>query len=80
MVHVINNTEELLEMSEWQSIETAPKDGTVIWVCDARYGYSQVGVSKWHTNYEVFICLDDEGAHWAHPTHWCEMSYPEPPK
>jgi len=62
-------------MSEWQPIETAPKDGTMILVCWAGSGMHPI-VSRWLLRSMA----------WTHPfnkpvnppTHW--MPLPEPPK
>jgi hypothetical protein len=63
-------------MSEWQPIETAPKDGTdiLVWM----FGNSMAVVfyddnldHPWHT-------MDGPAYHKEAPTHW--MPVPEPPK
>ena len=68
-------------MTDWQPIETAPKDTPILiyatetwriryFICVAKlgkYGWEAVGAS----GYE---CEND----FEHPTHW--MSLPEPPK
>jgi hypothetical protein len=62
-------------MAEWQSIETAPKDGTQILVfCEtvmtvARCFQPPLGSDRWLT-------LD--GGYEIEPTHW--MSLPDPPE
>ncbi len=59
--------------SEWQPIETAPKDGTYLllwwphWYAQAGVGYFEHG--HWHAEY----ALSDE----VGPTHW--MRLPAPP-
>ena len=71
-------------MSEWQPIETAPKDGTYIvvsdgvrvslglWVSDVDQGADyegQIGMAGWWSV--------DLGAKLDRPTHW--MPLPDPP-
>lgn len=59
-------------MTEWQPIETAPKDGTPILVCDkGPYAY----VAEWFQHSRTWIGADK--MYWE-PTHW--MPLPEPPK
>lgn len=64
-------------MSEWQPIATAPKDGTVIWGCDAVRGYDGKVV---YTQSHEWMCVGfnqfgmDIG---FYPTHW--MPLPKPP-
>ena len=67
-------------MSEWQTIETAPKDGTRILVfakCEPAhryYGSARIYVSEW-----VAIPDPTEFSHWAsdgidfEPTHWMPL-------
>ena len=64
-------------MSEWQPIETAPKDGTVV------VGYDRSNHHADDRNYAEFMRWD--GERWRDPdtwtitpTHW--MPLPEPPK
>lgn len=62
----------------WQPIETAPKDGTIIFGWEPR-------ASKWKIKFMVFVNTKD-GGYWTNalttgavlPTHW--MPLPEPPK
>lgn len=65
-------------MSEWQPIETAPKDGTVIAVWNpqqpdlvryARFGHFTLNHREWLT-------LRGTAMTWV-PTHWIEL--PDPP-
>jgi len=62
------------EMNEWQSIETAPKDGSDILTC-ARFG--GISVRYWGVG-------DDDEMAWqprirgCFPTHW--MPLPKPPE
>jgi len=62
-------------MSEWQSIETAPKDGTRVLVALIRDGQIYRGAIAsfnglgWYTPYGGVAC------HWR--THW--ISLPDPP-
>lgn len=62
-------------MSDWQPIETAPKDGTLIIGCLAPWDYVNVvyytkvdGTLNWFNPCDEVIC---------NPTHW--MPLPEPP-
>jgi len=69
----------------WQPIETAPKDGTTILVCDAAkqislvnweyvtgYENTNIGPDGWRSD----ACRDFGG--FEDPTHW--MPLPEPPR
>lgn len=70
---------------EWQSIETAPKDGTPILVARQHKAFGWVrgwarwedvrGISGWISR-GFFPIPGELGL--AHPTHW--MPLPEPPK
>lgn len=64
-------------MSEWQPIETAPKDGTSVLVVGA-YGY--VLMARWKEMTRVPSRWESYGlgAIRFEPTHW--MPLPEPPK
>lgn len=72
--------------AKWQTIETAPKDGTAIWVIDIgalrpEAGPAHWSGSSWHAG-TLSDWLDIENAHekwgyWPSPTHW--MPLPEPP-
>jgi len=68
-------------MSEWQPIETAPKDGTQI-LAFAAGMHGRVdfyGVAQWAESQAAFNSV--AGWFWPfaiRPTHW--MSLPEPPK
>ena len=62
----------------WEPIETAPKDGTIIFGWEPR-------ATKWKIKFMVFVKTTD-GGYWTNalvsgailPTHW--MPLPEPPK
>lgn len=61
-------------MSQWQPIETAPKDGSYVILTngeDVTAGWWRGRGSGWNTGYEA---LDFTGE----PTHW--MSMPDPPE
>jgi hypothetical protein len=77
-------------MSEWQPIETAPKDGTRVIVA---FRNNCVTIARWSD--ACAFESNDEGPHWVEwecddhfysshltgpnePTHW--MPLPEPPK
>ena len=64
-------------MNEWQLIETAPKDGERLLVCQGEFVYIaffQADTREWrteeHNHLEVFFG--------AKPTHWRPL--PEPPE
>lgn len=59
-------------MSEWQPIETAPKDGTEILGLDARFK-AVYWIVKWDGK-----CFDDAENFAPQISHW--MPLPEPPK
>lgn len=68
-------------MAEWQPIETAPTDGTLIdvWVqpVDRSYPGRRIADTSWESErgrwHSMYFCpLDHEITHWA--------SRPEPPK
>ena len=80
-------------MSEWQLIETAPKDGT--WIIGAEfhgedYRYADIYCCRWMNCYQsaeeyggdpdLYIreCWDNGKDNTELPTHW--MPLPEPPK
>ena len=73
-------------MSDWQTIESAPKDGTWILLfvtepAGSDYaiatgepeGWSHIDVGRWHDDVGEF-----ERVHAGEPTHW--MPLPPPPK
>jgi len=69
-------------MTEWQPIETAPKDGTRI-LAYGFCGYEDVaGIAtvKWHRG--SWVCDPNEATEYDYEecelTHW--MNLPEPPK
>lgn len=64
---------EEIEQSNWQPIETAPKDGTNIL---APIGYGFLDVIYWDNN-NWRETSDGKGLR-NHPTHW--MSLPNPPE
>jgi hypothetical protein len=73
---------ESIEMTEWQPIETAPKDGTaiLIWPANASfYGDEATSyVVRWHDWKEAWIEASGEEYAAFYPTHW--MPLPAPPK
>ncbi len=68
-------------MSEWQQIETAPKDGTEILVSGIqKHSKKRFSIlAEWHEDWMIFdpwedaYCIETCGL-----THW--MPLPEPPK
>jgi hypothetical protein len=68
-------------MTEWQPIETAPKDGTNILVANAEGWVGQVfWQNRWynenHAGWMIANC-DEEYGEYITATHW--MPLPEPP-
>ena len=62
-----------LEKSQWQPIETAPKDGSLfLGVMDDGWQF----VALWDRGNKRFIT--DDARNFAYPTHW--MPLPEPPQ
>lgn len=76
-------------MSKWQSIETAPKDGTDILLAEISHdrgqiSYGEIDIGAWQ---KEPMSMDEEGnSYWywftnfgrvQEPTHW--MPLPEPP-
>jgi hypothetical protein len=61
-------------MTQWQPIETAPKDGTEIIVWDAEYRHSYF--ARCNSKGEVY--WDELYGPLENATHW--MPLPEPPK
>ena len=70
-------------MSEWQPIETAPKDGTKVLLVSNR-GQVYIGQyddDRWVRKPEPYWCIagmPKTHARAQRPTHW--MPLPEPPK
>jgi hypothetical protein len=69
-------------MSEWQPIETAPRDGTRVWLfCpwDRWVGSAAWRQNVYHNGEEAWSEDDGESAVLGHdpPTHW--MPLPKPP-
>lgn len=76
-------------MSEWQPIETAPKDGTEVLLWFAQFGWRSIGAwLPWGDSSYPFLwqCAGRnlhrpwkyEGDDGSYPTHWHPL--PEPPK
>jgi hypothetical protein len=63
-------------VSEWQPIETAPKDGTIVLGCDGTGDDYQVYEMAWIENVE-FMWTDPRFGGIYGPTHW--MPRPPPP-
>ncbi len=68
-------------MTDWQPIETAPKDGTDILVCEPGY---VMAIVSWHpvktkkaARYPGYWA-NLLGSNWYYPTHW--MPLPEQPE
>jgi hypothetical protein len=73
-------------MSEWQPIETAPKDGSTVLLAEGNYvdcGFWNDGAECYgHRGGAGWFSEDDRNnlliASNIHPTHW--MKFPDPPK
>ena len=66
-------------MTEWQPIETAPRDGTVIW-CYEKYGLGWPHAIKFasYDEWQGWIYADEMMCDYVpEPTHW--MPLPAPP-
>lgn len=61
---------------EWRPIETAPRDGTMIWVyCPSAHGLSEmVSLCSWHS--DAGFCVDEL----RHPTLWFPILQPDHPE
>ena len=70
-------------MTQWQDIETAPKDGTWVLLGGCEYGYEQV-VARWYQPppHENGSLMPSDWWDYEHrgfkPTHW--MPLPAPPQ
>lgn len=75
-------------MSEWQPIETAPRDGSGIIVIDMTAEAPEAGMGYWYQAGNMWSCIDPKPGEgidqatiqaitWAGPTHW--MPLPPPP-
>jgi hypothetical protein len=69
-------------MTEWQSIETAPKDGSAILIWPAQSAFTGNDtisyVVRWSDWKEAWIEASGEEYDTFYPTHW--MPLPPPPK
>jgi hypothetical protein len=80
LVYVIHNTNESQEiMSEWQPIETAPRDGTEVFCFIPEHNWGALKVGE---DYKLLSFIQDVGwvnraYHNEKPTHW--MPLPPPP-
>lgn len=67
-------------MDKWKPIETAPKDGTEIWLgvgsSDSRR--RRVAIGYWYGKEGWQGSHDDESLGWR-PSHWQEFFVPAPP-
>ena len=64
-------------MTEWQPIETAPKDGHRLLMAGNNRGVAWVTIAHW-APYAGCVWNADEMKALQNPTHW--MPLPEPPK
>ncbi len=65
-------------MSEWQPIETAPKDGTQIIAWGENIGHIVTEYAPFNGTDWVWVTLDGPDYHVSAFTHW--MPLPAPPK
>jgi phage FluMu protein Com len=63
---------------EWQPIETAPKDGTEVLLCDARFEDAAVGAAMFIAGAWRCYYPHDGGIEsvWPSPTHWMPLPAP----
>lgn len=61
-------------MTQWQPIETAPRDGTPILAYVPEYVVESVCVVEYSDRWSTWYCVGDA----CDPTHW--MPLPEAPK
>ena len=65
-------------MSKWQSIETAPRDGSVLWLYQ-REGSPHMYEGWWHKDLlDGTEYWQDDADSEPNPTHW--MPLPDPPQ
>lgn len=64
-------------MSDWQPIETAPKDGTQILACGFRDGVPIIRTTRWRTLDGGLECWGEFNTYYWPATHW--MPLPKPP-
>lgn len=79
---VIAALEEVTVLPVWRTIESAPKDGTWIWICDNRFKPSESShlIAKWHPQLKCWqgpANTKGRFAVWHEATHW--MLIPTPP-
>lgn len=60
-------------LHQWNSMDTAPKDGTKILAVDASEPHRLIYIIEWDGWWRIF--MDGQS---FYPTHW--MSLPEPPR
>lgn len=65
-------------MSEWQPIETAPKDGRDILLWPTRWPRKKIDLGFWNDGSGSWSLSTDIEYSPQNPTHW--MPLPEPPK
>jgi hypothetical protein len=66
-------------MTEWQPIETAPRDGRRVLLCRAKHPEPwSAHTGYWHKSREIWSPMGMYPERNPNPTHW--MPLPEPPK
>ena len=66
---------------EWQTIDTAPKDGTgFLYFQKLPFGQKWIGSGIWHDGKFIHVQWNGDECDWTtiSPTHW--MPLPDPPK
>jgi len=62
------------EKMNWKNIENAPKDGTLILVCNEKYYYPTTASWKtYHPNAKGKITWRNDSGIKIDPTHWMEL-------